>query len=75
MADESQNGGHWWGVVVALLLLPVLYVLSMGPVARFATTPGSRHAAQAFYAPLVWLHDSTPLKGPLEWYVELWGVK
>ncbi len=21
MADETQKGGHWWGVVVALLLL------------------------------------------------------
>jgi hypothetical protein len=27
---------------------------------------------RVFYSPLDWLHGNTPLKKPLEWYVQLW---
>jgi hypothetical protein len=28
-----------------------------------------------FYAPVIWLHDHTPLKRPLELYLGLFGLK
>lgn len=60
-----------------LVALPLLYVLSVGPVAmcveRFA--PNMRRPVQAFYLPLRWLHDATPLREPLNWYVGLFGVR
>lgn len=58
-----------------ILAAPLLYVLSVGPVAaiwikyQLPVPP-----LEAFYAPLIWLHDHTPLKDPLDWYVKLWGV-
>ena len=59
-----------------LVALPVLYVLSIGPVVAIAsktkTWPG---LSQQFYAPVIWLHDHTLLRRPLEIYVALWGVK
>jgi hypothetical protein len=57
--------------------LPVLYVLSVGPVARLCqmVSPGQPPVwVFVLYAPLIWLHDNTPLRAPLEWYVELWGA-
>lgn len=27
---------------------------------------------EPIYQPLSWLHENTPLDGPLDWYVELW---
>ena len=60
----------------ALLLLPVLYVLSIGPVvAAVKRTGKGEDAAMSFYAPVIWLHNNTPLEKPLEWDAELWGWK
>jgi hypothetical protein len=60
--------------VWAAVLLPALYLLSIGPVATVAggATPGGRVqvALDAVYAPVTWLYN-TPLGGPLEWYVGL----
>jgi hypothetical protein len=60
-------------VPVVLLVLPLIYVASFGPVARLAS---GLHlpieALRAFYAPLVWLHDNTFLEGPFEQYERLW---
>lgn len=63
--------------VVALLIgvLPLLYVFSIGPVAKTVDLLGlPREPAKAFYAPVIWLHDHTPLKKPLEWYLAVWGL-
>jgi hypothetical protein len=70
---SSSSGGTlaWF-----LLAAPLLYILSIGPVAAIWVKTQSRVAPlETFYAPVIWLHDHTPLKEPLEWYVELWGVK
>ena len=55
-----------------LLLLPCLYVASIGPVVRYADSPRLEHVWSVVYAPLDWLHRHTPLRTPLEWYVGLW---
>ena len=58
------------------LALPLLYVLSVGPAAKLSMMyPNTMGGLRMFYIPLIWLHDHTPLRAPLEWYVELWGAK
>ena len=67
-----------WAVLAALLL-PALYVLSVGP-AILAVNRGrgqewvrrSLPALERFYRPVEWLHDETPLKRPLEGYLNWW---
>jgi hypothetical protein len=53
-------------------------VLSIGPVvaiAERANTTQGLELLKTVYAPVIWLHDHTILRKPLEAYVELWGVK
>ncbi len=55
------------------LAAPLLYILSIGPVLRFGgKTLLSLEVVEVIYAPVIWLHDHTPLKKPLEWYVDWW---
>jgi hypothetical protein len=81
MAEIEQSpgskGSSGWFPVSAMLL-PLLYVLSIGPVVAIAERTKSTESLKllkAVYAPVIWLHDHTILKKPLEAYVELWGVK
>ncbi len=74
----SDERGSSFGLIVtfAVFLLPVLYVLSIGPVAMIVEKMGiDRGPFQVFYVPVIWLHDHTFLEQPLEWYVSLWGVR
>lgn len=80
MSDERRLESKLIPLISGFVLaLPVLYVLSVGPVAKaieLATgDPSPPQWARQFYAPLRWLHDNTPMARPLEWYVALWGVK
>lgn len=77
-SPEPELGGRslaWALWLVALL--PLAYVLSVGPAAAIDHRSGGRfrEPIRAAYAPLIWLHDNTPMRKPLEWYIELWGVK
>ena len=71
MEDQKRKGGAV--VIIALFLLPVLYVLSFGPADYAMKCSGGRgiKTLMTVYAPVVWLHDHTPLHGPLERYAEL----
>lgn len=75
--DELQRPGHSGGMLAWLVLAaPLFYLLSIGPVAAiWVKTQLPVGPLETLYAPVIWLHDHTPLKKPLEWYVELWGVK
>jgi len=72
--DEKRGGsGCAIGLVLALLFLPVLYVLGIGPaswiVDRF---PGSHDFLSAIYRPLDVIADRCePLDDLLTWYQEL----
>lgn len=70
---KSSHTAAWSAVIVAL---PLMYVLSIGPVAYLAHKLGMYSAAsglaQAFYAPVIWLHDHTVCKAPLESYLDWW---
>jgi hypothetical protein len=74
---EVNRPGHSGGTLAWFILAaPLLYILSVGPVAAIWIKFKLPEAPlETFYAPLIWLHGHTPLKEPLEWYVELWGVK
>lgn len=78
MSDKNETESHPQGLSVVigiLFVIPLVYVLSMGPVAAASQkTPSSVSAVRQFYFPLIWLHDHTILKKPLELYAGLWGV-
>ena len=79
----ASTRGAGPAAVVALLLfllLPVFYVLSIGPaVWLFSTGRMEARTAAAldkFYYPLEIFHDQAPtLSAPVEWYAELWRVE
>jgi len=61
------------GLVVVLLLLPMIYVLSVGPAVRMVHTGSlSEHAAETIYYPLIVIHEALPPVGVvLDRYIEL----
>ena len=60
-------------IAIAAAIAPLLYVLSVGPaIAISEIFPKSEPAFRAFYIPVIWLHDHTVLRGPLESYARLW---
>jgi hypothetical protein len=70
-----RRAGGWLAVVGLHLLLAAVYPLSIGPAVRFhgrTSNPTVQRTLETYYAPLVWLYENTPLRGPLDWYVELW---
>lgn len=70
--EESSRGSTFLGWLIAL---PIVYVLSIGPVAMITqNNPREAAAARKVYAPVIWLHENTPLRKPLEVYVSLFGV-
>lgn len=74
MNDNNSKSSRSWGIT-AIAMLPVAYVLSIGPAGAFVTThrvPLMHSYLQKFYEPVVWLHDNTPMKGPLEFCAPYW---
>ena len=76
---DSQPGHRRSGAAVAIalvILLPILYVLSIGPAVMFVGITGTEQqlgpVLEVVYYPVLWLHDNTWLRGPLETYIELW---
>ena len=78
MSDERENKSisQKVSVVIATLFALVLvYILSVGPVALYCQkTHSNPEAVRQFYLPLIWLHEHTVLRRPLEIYIELWGA-
>lgn len=73
--DSPQRSSSSAVLLCAVVLLaPVLYVLSMGPVVALVERGSLPHEPiEFFYAPVIWLHNHTALEKPLEWYGALWG--
>jgi hypothetical protein len=65
----------------ALLFVVLLYVGSIGPLARLCdehrrTCRAIEPALVVVYTPLIWAAHETPLRAPLEWYIEdVWGAR
>jgi hypothetical protein len=85
-AESATRSTRGSGVVAALLvavLLPLFYVLSVGPVGWAADSAERAglisnngwidKGLTLLYFPLGWLHNNTPLKEPLDSYIKLWG--
>ena len=76
MSDKRKRGWGTW--IAAVVLLPALYVLSIGPAARLILArpapPVAISLTVAFYTPLIVACDSTkPTREGLQWYVSLWA--
>ena len=71
-ATKRHASQTWLVLVVSLLIvMPLLYVLSCGPVAWIADRTGGNWYDEV-YAPMNWLYESVPATRPwLEWYVGL----
>ena len=71
--DDDEKRSHsrlWW---LALVLVPVVYVLSVGPAVVYG---GHLPLVEAFYGPVVWLcNHSTLAENFLHWWVlEVWSA-
>ena len=69
-------------ILIAAMLLPVLYVLSIGPAAWIFSKTGlfgstaAQHFFNVFYAPLEWAYSHNDFaKSFLESYLALIGVR
>lgn len=66
----------WW--MIASVIAPFLYVLSIGPALYFGAhePPLVPDVAATwmmdFYTPVLWLRDHTPHDRPLDTYVNRW---
>lgn len=68
MTNRGARPRDAWVIFpISCLISVVLSVLSIAPVAAAAEVLDVPRAP-------VWLHDHTPLRRPLEWYMELWGL-
>jgi hypothetical protein len=76
MNDRKDNRSGA-GCVLALgllLILPVLYVLGLGPATWLGEHyEGTRDSIVVFYMPLSFLVESCePIEIALDWYVDFW---
>jgi hypothetical protein len=73
-APRGGSGAIVVALLLVLLMLPILYVLSVGPAIWLMNATGTgEHFAEAFYFPLIWLHQQGGWLGQaLDWYVEQW---
>ena len=72
MTERPRSSLAVW-LIVAAVLLPVVYVLSIGPAMQL---DGGGILSDRFiwtYWPLLWLHaHCPPARNVLDWYVGLW---
>jgi hypothetical protein len=62
-------------IVIVLVLLPVLYVLSMGPVSRLywkSSSQGTKHFIEWIYYPLHLIPQDSSLWVPIRRYCDWW---
>ncbi len=68
---------QFWRLMLAMPLMAswfYLYILSIGPAVAIEILifRSSNQRLQFLYAPVIWLHDNTPLAKPLEEYTSWW---
>ena len=83
MSEQNESNVSKHGLVFAmalLLLLPIFYVLSTGPVAWSMDKTNQfgglipKAVVVDFYSPVIWLHEDAFLHDPLDRYWRIWGV-
>jgi hypothetical protein len=76
MSSEKREWSGGWLFLLVPVFLVVGYALSVGPVGLVWERMGWDVAKlRVMYAPHMWLHKNTRLRGPLEWYDGLWAGK
>ena len=73
-SDERKSSGSLAAVALLGLffLVPLLYVLSFGPVAASYSTSEAPDWIVGLYFPLIWMAQAVPgVDAILNWYVEL----
>ena len=73
-AAETKTGAHWICAYWAGAIL-LLYVLSVGPVARMVqkgVLPRDSRCLASLYSPLDWAYRNTPLHKLLGMYCHVW---
>jgi hypothetical protein len=63
-----------WPIVLPLVVVPALYVLSMGPAVMLRTHGVvTQEDFLWFYAPVIWIYSrSAYVNLALEWYLQFW---
>ncbi len=74
--EHPSDAGVGQVISIALLSVPLLYLLLLGPAVRLyhSLPPGAQEALEAAYAPLEWLDQRLP-GSPVSKYAELWRPK
>lgn len=79
--DEKKSRGGGSGAAIAAILIglllvsPILYFLSIGPVIWYVNTMGGPPPewAVTVYFPLEWLNENCePVRPAMDWYIDLW---
>lgn len=71
--DKRGGSGVAIGCMLVLFFLPVVYVLSIGPVALLVEHNASLEWIGYLYLPLGLLAEACPpIDDALEWYMDLW---
>lgn len=76
MRDEPESKSDHRAAIALVAMLPLLYVLSIGPVFaldRRGVIPASSFL-EKFYYPIDWLYRHETFRGPIDQYLKLWGV-
>jgi hypothetical protein len=63
-------------LLVGLLLMPVIYVIGVGPAAWFDSQlpqPTGSPLIRALYAPLEYAAEYEPIGHAIQWYVSFWN--
>lgn len=76
MNEEREQKSSVSGWVWVILAVPLVYVLSIGPVAAIAKRSGGPPTAvRQIYKPLEWLYEHHVFfRKPLHEYLKLWGM-
>jgi hypothetical protein len=72
--DRPRSSLAIW-LIAAIVILPVVYVLSLGPAVRLFHGSNSPFIGliAGFYSPLEWLaRNCEPIGDVLGWYIGLW---
>jgi hypothetical protein len=75
--DEKRTHGQvrWIFIVTGVLLMPVAYVLSMGPIAWLhvhAGLPYGNYWLKLYCAPIGFLAQNSAFGSFLKWYLAFW---
>ena len=72
--DEKSRGSGLLLISVIGLMVPVLYVLGIGPAYAIAIRyPATKNFLAAVYRPVIYAGEHCePIRGLFDWYMEFW---